>query len=127
MKIKLTSVLVDNQEKALKFYTGVLGFVKKADVPAGEYRWLSVASPDDSGLELLLEPNAHPASKAYQEALYRDGIPLTALFSEDIEKECVRLKNLGVAFKTKPTKMGDGTTFATFDDTCGNFIQLVQL
>lgn len=127
MKIKLASVFVDNQEKALKFYTEILGFVKKTDVPAGEYRWLTVASPDDSDVELLLEPNAHEASKAYQEALYREGIPCTMLFSADIEKECERLKNLGVVFKTNPTKIEQGATFATFDDTCDNFIQLAQL
>ena len=126
MKIKLTSVLVPDQEKALRFYTDVLGFVKKEDIPLGEFRWLTVVSPEGTeDIELVLEPNAHPAAKAYQQALFDDGIPLTAFASENVQEEYERLKKLGVVFRSEPTEMGP-TTLAVFDDTCGNLIQLFQ-
>jgi catechol 2,3-dioxygenase-like lactoylglutathione lyase family enzyme len=126
MKITLNSVLVDEQEKALAFYTGVLGFVKKNDVPVGEFRWLTVVSPggpDD--VELLLEPNANPAAKTYQKAIFEQGIPLTAFAVDDIQEEYERLKERGVVFRTKPTKAGP-VTIAVFEDTCGNLIQIYQ-
>lgn len=127
MKITLSSVLVDDQAKALKFYTEVLGFVKKTDVPAGEARWLTVVSPEGSAeIELLLEPMGHPAAKPFQKALFDDGIPLTSFASADIQKEYERLTKHGVVFRTKPTKMGP-VTVAVFDDTCGNLIQLHQV
>lgn len=126
MKITLTSVLVDDQAKALKFYTEVLGFVKKTDLPAGEFKWLTVVSPEGSAdIELLLEPNTHPAAKTFQKAIFEDGIPATSFASADIEGEYERLTKLGVVFRTKPTKMGP-VTVAVFDDTCGNLIQLAQ-
>lgn len=128
MKIKLTSVSVDDQDKALKFYTQVLGFVKKRDIPLGEAKWLTVVSPEEpEGTELLLEPNAdYPAMKALREALIRDGIPFTAFQVDDIQKEYARLKKLGVAFTMEPTNMGM-TTMAVLDDTCGNLIQIYQV
>lgn len=126
MKIRLTSVLVDDQEKALQFYTGVLGFVKKRDIPMGGPRWLTVVSPEGpDDMELLLEPNSHPAAKPFQEAIFKDGIPLTAFAVDDIEKEYERLHARGVAFKQKPTPAGP-VTLAVFDDTCGNLIQIYQ-
>ena len=127
MKIKLTSVMVDDQDKALKFYTEVLGFVKKTEIPVGNFKWLTVVSPDEpDGTELVLEPNQNPAAKTFQQAIYKQGIPLTAFQVEDIQKECERLKKLGVVFKTEPTKMGP-VTIAVFDDTCGNLIQIYQV
>jgi catechol 2,3-dioxygenase-like lactoylglutathione lyase family enzyme len=126
MKIQLTSVMVDDQEQALKFYTEVLGFVKKMDIPMGAARWLTVVSPDGpDGVELLLEPNSHPAAKPFQQALFKDGIPLTAFAVDDIEKEFQRMKARGVAFKQAPTQAGP-VTIAVFDDTCGNLIQIYQ-
>ena len=126
MKIRLTSVLVDDQEKALQFYTRVLGFVKKMDIPMGAARWLTVISPEGpDDMELLLEPNAHPAAKPLQQAIFNDGIPLTAFAVDDIEQEFERLTSLGVAFKQKPTQAGP-VTLAVFDDTCGNLIQIYQ-
>lgn len=126
MKIKLASVMVDDQEKALKFYTEILGFVKKSDIPAGEFRWLTVVSPDDlEGTELALEPNDNPAGKTFQKALYDQGIPATALFVMDIHKSYESLQALGVKFKSKPTEMGD-VIAAVFDDTCGNHIMIIQ-
>ena len=126
MKIKLTSVFVDDQDKALKFYTEVLGFVKKADMPVGEFKWLTVVSPDEpDGTELLLEPDDNPASKAFKEAIFKQGIPATAFVVEDVEKEYERMSRLGVVFSMKPTKAGP-VTVAVFDDTCGNRIQIVQ-
>ena len=126
MKITLSSVTVDDQAKALKFYTEVLGFVKKVDLPAGEYRWLTVASPESSDdVQLVLEPNAHAAAKVYQKALFNDGIPATSFASTDIHKEYEKLSRLGVVFRSKPTQMGPVTT-AIFEDTCGNLIQLHQ-
>jgi len=126
MKIQLSSVLVEDQEKALKFYTLVLGFAKKRDLPAGAARWLTVVSPEGpDDIELLLEPNSHPAAKVFQAAIFKDGIPLTAFAVENIQREFERMKKLGVVFKTEPTKMGP-VTIAVFDDTCGNLIQIYQ-
>jgi catechol 2,3-dioxygenase-like lactoylglutathione lyase family enzyme len=126
MKIKLTSVMVDDQDKALRFYTEVLGFVKKNDIPMGEARWLTVISPDGpDDVELLLEPIGFPPAGIYQKALFEAGIPSTSFAVEDIQKECERMKKLGVAFKTAPTTMGP-VTIAVFEDTCGNLIQLAQ-
>ena len=124
MKINLTSVLVDDQAKALRFYTDVLGFVKKTDVPTGEYRWLTVVSPEaPDGVELLLEPDAHPAARPFKEALVRDGIPFTSFAVDDVEREFERLKRRGVRFTQEPTAMGP-VTAAVLDDTCGNLIQI---
>ena len=126
MKIKLASVLVDDQDKALKFYTEVLGFVKNKDIPVGEYKWLTVVSPDEpDGVELLLEPNANPAALDFQAALYKQGIPLTAFAVADLQAEFERMTKLGVRFSMPPTAMGPTTT-AVFDDTCGNLIQIYQ-
>ena len=126
MKIKLTSIYVDDQDKALKFYTEVLGFIKSQEIPAGEYRWLSVKSPEGGDAELSLEPNANPAAKVYQQALLTQGIPLTAFEVDDIHAEHARLSGLGVAFTMTPTPMGP-VTVAIFADTCGNLIQIYQL
>ncbi len=125
IKIKLTSVFVDNQDKALKFYTEVLGFIKKQDVPVGEFKWLTVVSPATDEIELLLEPNDNPASKAFQESIHSQGIPATGFAVDDLQAEYDRLKKLGVTFTMDPTPMGP-TTVAVFDDTCGNLIQLYQ-
>jgi predicted enzyme related to lactoylglutathione lyase len=126
MKIVLTSVFVDDQAKALKFYTETLGFVKKTDLPLGAARWLTVVSPEGAdGVELLLEPNDHPAAQAFQAAIRRDGIPLTSFGSDDVQAEYERLVALGVTFSMKPTPMGSAT-IAIFDDTCGNLIQIAQ-
>ncbi|MFI6129896.1 VOC family protein [Micromonospora sp. NPDC051141] len=126
MRINLTSVYVDDQEKALRFYTDVLGFVKKTDVPTGEHRWLTVVSPDaPDGVELLLEPEAHPAAKAFKEALAADGIPFTQFAVDDVAAEHDRLRQLGVLFTQAPVDMGPVVT-AVFDDTCGNLIQIAQ-
>jgi predicted enzyme related to lactoylglutathione lyase len=127
LKIKLNSIFVDNQNKAFKFYTEVLGFVKKNDIPIGEFKWLTVVSPDGpDDIELVLEPNANPAAKTYQEAIFKQGIPCTAFAVDDIQKEYERLKELGVVFTMEPTKTGP-VTLAVFDDTCGNLIQLYQV
>ena len=126
MQIKLTSVYVDDQEKARRFYTEVLGFVKKKDVPLGENRWLTVVSPENLGdVELLLEPTGFPPSKVYQRALFDAGIPLTAFAVDDVKKEHERLTGRGVVFRQPPTAMGP-VTVAVLEDTCGNLIQLVQ-
>jgi predicted enzyme related to lactoylglutathione lyase len=126
MKIKLTSIVVDNQDKALKFYTEVLGFVKSKDIPVGEFKWLTVVSPEGHpDVELSLEPNANPAAKTFQEALFKQGIPLTAFEVTDIQKEFQRLKVHGVAFIREPMKTGP-VTVAIFSDTCGNLIQIYQ-
>jgi catechol 2,3-dioxygenase-like lactoylglutathione lyase family enzyme len=126
VKIILTSVMVDNQEKALRFYTEILGFVKKTDIPMGAHRWLTVASPDGSGkVELLLEPTAFPPAKVYQKALFEAGIPLTAFGVSNIAGQYERLRNLGVIFRSEPTVVGP-VTVAVFEDTCGNLIQMVQ-
>jgi catechol 2,3-dioxygenase-like lactoylglutathione lyase family enzyme len=124
MRINVTSVLVDDQEKALAFYTDVLGFVKKTDVPVGEHRWLTVVSPEDpDGTELLLEPDAHPAARPFKEALVSDGIPFTSFAVEDVQRDFERLTERGVRFAQEPTRMGPVTT-AVLDDTCGNLIQI---
>lgn len=126
MRINLTSVLVDDQDKALRFYTEVLGFQKKTEVPLGEHRWLTVVSPDDpDGTELVLEPDAHPAAKPFKQALVDDGIPYTSFAVDDVQAEFERLRGLGVAFTQQPVAMGPVTT-AVLDDTCGNLIQLAQ-
>ena len=126
MQIKLTSIMVDDQDKALKFYTEILGFRKKLEIPVGEYRWITVVSPEGPDtLELSLEPNANPAGKTFQQAMFAQGIPLAAFESSDIAKEYARLKAQGVAFTREPTPMGP-VTVAMFADTCGNLIQLYQ-
>jgi catechol 2,3-dioxygenase-like lactoylglutathione lyase family enzyme len=126
VRIVVTSVLVDDQEKALRFYTDVLGFVKKADIPMGEARWLTVVSPDDpDGTELLLEPDSHPAAGPFKAAMVEDGIPYTSFGIQDVDAEFRRLKGLGVRFTQEPAAMGPVTT-AVFDDTCGNLIQIAQ-
>ncbi|MEV0919746.1 VOC family protein [Streptomyces sp. NPDC049967] len=126
MRIHLTSVFVDDQEKALRFYTDVLGFVKKHDVPVGADRWITVVSPDaPDGTELLLEPNGHPAVKPYTTALVKDGIPATSFAVDDVHAEFARLRGLGVRFTQEPAEMGPVTT-AVLDDTCGNLIQIMQ-
>ena len=126
MKINLTSVLVDDQAKALRFYTDVLGFVKKADIPLGEHRWLTVVSPDDpEGTELVLEPDEHPAARPFKEALVSDGIPFTSFAVENVQRDFERLTDRGVRFTQKPTQMGAVTT-AVLDDTCGNLIQIAE-
>ena len=127
MRINVTSVFVDDQAKALAFYTDVLGFVKKNDVPAGEHRWLTVVSPEaPDGVELLLEPNAHPAAQAYQQAIVADGIPATSFAVHDVQAEFERLTAKDVSFVQPPTPMGPVTT-AVFDDTCGNLIQIASM
>lgn len=127
MKIKLTSVIVDDQDKALQFYTEVLGFVKKNEILCGKAKWLTVVSPEGpDDIELLLEPNDNLAAKTFQEAIFKQGIPLTAFAVEDIQKEYERMKELGVVFSKEPTKTGP-TTVAVFDDTCGNLIQIYQV
>jgi catechol 2,3-dioxygenase-like lactoylglutathione lyase family enzyme len=126
MRIHLSSVLVDDQDKALDFYTEVLGFQKKTEVPLGEHRWLTVVSPEDpEGPELVLEPDAHPAVRPFKEALVADGIPFTSFAVSDIGGEFERLRGLGVKFTQEPVAMGPITT-AVFDDTCGNLIQIAQ-
>lgn len=126
MKIKLNSVMVDNQDKALRFYTEVLKFQKCRDIPVGEFRWITLTSPEGHpDVELALEPNANPAAKTFQEELFRQGIPLTAFEVDDIQAEYKRLKSLGVAFTTEPTAAGP-VTIAVFADTCGNLIQIYQ-
>jgi predicted enzyme related to lactoylglutathione lyase len=127
MKIKLTSVFVDDQSKALKFYTEILGFVKRSDITHGKFRWLTVVSPEEpEGTQLLLEPNDNPAAKTYQESIYKQGIPAAMFFVDDLEKEYERLKKLGVAFTMPPTK-AMSSRIAVLEDTCGNLIQMTQL
>ncbi|HSK55779.1 MAG TPA: VOC family protein [Jiangellales bacterium] len=126
MRITVTSVWVDDQDKALRFYTDVLGFVKKNDIPLGEHRWLTVVSPEDpEGTELLLEPDGHPAAKPCKEAVVADGIPWTSFAVDDVDEEYQRLSSLGVTFTQPPTAMGPVTT-AVLDDTCGNLIQIAS-
>ena len=129
MKIKLASVPIDDYDKALTFYTDVMGFVKKRDMPLGDgARWITVVSPEEpNGTELLLEPNSgYPAMKALKESLVQDGIPFTAFEVRDIQADYERMKNLGVEFTMEPTNMGM-TTAAVLDDTCGNLIQIYQM
>jgi glyoxylase I family protein len=126
VKIKLNSIFVEDQDRALKFYTEVLGFRKSKEIPVGEYKWLTVVSPDGSpDVELVLEPNANPAAKTYQESILQQGIPATAFEVEDIQAEFRRLKSRGVVFTMEPTLSGP-VTLAIFADTCGNLIQLYQ-
>jgi catechol 2,3-dioxygenase-like lactoylglutathione lyase family enzyme len=127
MRINLASIHVDDQAKALAFYTDVLGFVKKNDVPLGEHRWLTVVSPEDpDGVELLLEPSDHPAVGPYKDALVADGIPFTSFAVADVQQEYERLTALGVTFTQEPTAMGPVTT-AVLDDTCGNLVQIAAM
>ncbi|HEV2069074.1 MAG TPA: VOC family protein [Acidimicrobiales bacterium] len=124
MKINVMSVMVDDQTKALRFYTEVLGFVKKREIPLGEHSWLTVVSPQDpDGTELSLEPDDHPAARPFKQALVADGIPFTSFAVDDVTAEHERLVALGVRFSQSPTEMGSVTT-AVFDDTCGNLIQI---
>ena len=125
MRIKLTSLMVDNQDKALTFYTEVFGFEKKVEIPVGEYRWLTVVSPESRDVELSLEPNANPVGKTFQEGLFKQGIPATAFEVANIEQEYQRLQALGVVFTQQPTRKGP-VTIAICADTCGNLIQLYQ-
>jgi predicted enzyme related to lactoylglutathione lyase len=127
IRITVSSVFVDDQDKALKFYTEVLGFTTKRDIPLGEARWLTVVSPaDPDGVELLLEPNDNPVAKPFQEGVYKQGIPATTFAVDDLQAEYERLKALGVAFTVEPTEMG-GVRNAVLDDTCGNLIGLNQV
>jgi catechol 2,3-dioxygenase-like lactoylglutathione lyase family enzyme len=127
MKIVLTSILVDDQEKALRFYTERLGFVKKTDVPMGPHRWLTVVSrAEPDGVQLVLEPDGHPAARPFKQALVADGIPFTSFGVDDVQGEYDRLTREGVRFTQPPVAMGPMTT-AVLDDTCGNLIQLAQL
>jgi catechol 2,3-dioxygenase-like lactoylglutathione lyase family enzyme len=127
VRITTASVLVDDQEKALRFYTDILGFQKKTDVPAGEHRWLTVVSPEQpDGVELLLEPDDHPAARPFKEALVADGIPYTSFGVADTRKEYERLKASGVRFTQEPAEMGPVVT-AVLDDTCGNLIQIASM
>jgi catechol 2,3-dioxygenase-like lactoylglutathione lyase family enzyme len=126
MRIGLASVLVDDQDKALAFYTGILGFQKKADIPLGTFRWLTVVSPEgEAGVELVLEPMAFAPSRTYQRALFEAGVPITAFLSGDVAGEYSRLNALGVIFRGEPQTMGPITS-VLFEDTCGNLINLVQ-
>lgn len=126
IRVKLTSILVNDQNRARRFYSDVLGFRIKHDIPVGEAAWLTLVAPDDAdGVEVLLEPAGHPAAVALQQALYNDSIPLAQLYTEDIAAEFERLRAKGVAFRDEPRTMGP-TKFADFDDTCGNLIRLVE-
>ena len=126
IKIVVTSVLVDDQEKALQFYTQKLGFVKKLDIPLGEFRWLTVVSPTEpEGVQLLLEPDQHPAARPFKSALVHDGVPFTSFGVDDVHAEYERLQSAGVKFTQPPVNMGPVTT-AVLDDTCGNLIQISQ-
>jgi catechol 2,3-dioxygenase-like lactoylglutathione lyase family enzyme len=126
MRINLASVLVDDQDKALRFYTEVLGFVKKTEIPMGEHRWLTVVSAEDpDGVELVLEPDEHPAAKPFKEALVADGIPFTSFAVDDVYAETERLRAWGVQIVQEPAQMGTVTT-AVFDDTCGNLLQIAS-
>ena len=126
MRITLTGVFVSDQDEALRFYTETLGFVKKHDVPVGEFKWLTVVSPDDpDGTELLLEPNENPVAQEYQKGIFDQGIPAASFSVTDIRAEYEKLKSLGVAFTMEPTELPN-VTIAVFDDTCGNLIQIMQ-
>jgi catechol 2,3-dioxygenase-like lactoylglutathione lyase family enzyme len=126
IRVKLMSILVGDQSRARRFYTDVLGFRIKHDIPLGGAAWLTLVAPDDAGgVELLLEPTGHPAAAALHQALYKDGIPLAQLYTQDIAAEFDRLRAKGVVFRDEPKAMGP-TRFADFDDTCGNFIRLVE-
>ena len=126
IRVKLTSIMVNDQSRARRFYTDVLGFSIKHDIPCGDAAWLTLVAPDDpEGVELLLEPTGHPAAVPFQQTLYKDGMPLTQLYTENIAAEFERLKAKGVAFRGEPKAMGP-TKFVDFDDTCGNLIRLVE-
>ena len=126
MRIRIVSLMVDDQEKALRFYTEILGFLKKTEVPVGDFKWLTVVSPDDpNGVELVIEPNAFPPAKIYQKALKDAGIPATSFAVGNVHQEYDRLTKLGVVFAQPPTAMGP-VTMAVFDDTCGNLIQIAH-
>ncbi len=126
MRIDLTSVMVNDQEKALQFYTEKLGFVKMADIPVGEYRFLTVTSPEGpDGIELVLEPMSFPQAREYQKALYDSGVPITAFRTDDVDEEFTQLKERGVTFRGEPQDMGP-IKAVLFEDTCGNLINLVQ-
>lgn len=128
MKIKLTSIYVDDQEKAVRFYTQVLGFAKKADVRQGPYRWLTVASPEDpNGAELQLALNDDPAAKAYQQAMYQQGQPAAMFYTDDVQGDYERIQTRGAEFTMPPTEVTPVSTIAILDDTCGNLIQITQL
>ena len=125
MKIIYTKVFVNDQDKALKFYTQILGFLKKSDITAGDYRWLTVVSPEDqNGTELILELNNNPAAKTYQEAIFEQSIPATNFVVSDVHIDYERLKKLGVKFTIEPSEVMENVTIAVFDDTCGNLIQI---
>lgn len=127
MKIQTTGIFVNDQSRALDFYTKTLGFSKKMDVSANNYRWLTVVSPEDpNGIQLVLEPNTNPAARAYQEAIFKQSIRAIQFSVDDVQKDYQRLKKLGVRFTIEPTKV-TGSTIAVFDDTCGNLVQLTQL
>ena len=127
MRISLCSVLVDDQDKALRFCTEVLGFQKKHDIPTGDARWLTVVSPENpDGVELVLEPDSHPAVRPFKDAPVADGIPFTSFAVDDVAGEYERLRGLGVTFTQEPLRMGNVTT-AVLDDTCGNLIQITQV
>lgn len=126
LQIKLTSIPVEDQEKALQFYTEILGFLKQQDIPMGEFRWLTLTSPASDEIELVLEPMGFAPAKSYYQSLYEAGIPVTAFATDDIEQEFERLLKHGVKFKSPPTKMGP-VTIAVLDDTCGNLIQLFEV
>jgi catechol 2,3-dioxygenase-like lactoylglutathione lyase family enzyme len=127
MRINLASVLVDDQDKALRFYTDVLGFVKKTEFPVGEHKWLTVVSPEaPDGVELVLEPDEHPAAKPFKAALVADGIPYTSFAVDDVHTEHERLAGLGVTFVQEPVRMGEMTA-AVLDDTCGNLIMITSM
>ena len=126
MRIKISSVLVDDQDKALAFYTEILGFVKKTEIPLGDHRWLTVVAPDEQdGHELVLEPDAHPAAKQFKATLMDDGIPAVSFACDDVDAEYGRLAALGVRFTQEPMTMGPMST-AVFDDTCGNLVQIAS-
>jgi catechol 2,3-dioxygenase-like lactoylglutathione lyase family enzyme len=128
MRITMASVLVDDQAKARDFYTGVLGFQLKHDVPLGEHRWITVVSPESpDGPELALEPDEHPAARPFKDALVADGIPYTSFAVEDVHAEHARLSAAGVRFTQAPAEMGPGITTAVLDDTCGNLIQIAAI
>ena len=127
MKIKLTSIYVDDQEKALRFYTDVLGFVKKADVTQGPFRWLTVASPEEpDGVQLQLAPKDNPAAKAYQQGMFEQSRPAAMFYVDDVQREYDRMKTAGAVFTMPPTKV-TGSTIAMLNDTCGNLIQIAAL
>jgi catechol 2,3-dioxygenase-like lactoylglutathione lyase family enzyme len=126
IRVKLMSIMVSDQDRARRFYTQMLGFRIKHDIPLGEAAWLTITAPDDpDGVEILLEPTGHPASVPFQQALYKDGMPLAQLYTEDLAAEYERLKGMGVTFRSEPKAMGP-VKYADLDDTCGNFIRLVE-